>query len=92
MYKRQILGSNLFNTLAVVGLAGAIHPLQAEPAVLYRDMLVMAALTLALFVLARTRGGQSGRISRVSGALLVLSFVGYTVYLLLTTVGAQVAA
>ena len=88
----NILGSNLFNTLAVVGLAGAIHPLQAEPAVLYRDMLVMAALTLALFVLARTRGGQSGRISRVSGGLLVLSFVGYTVYLLLTTVGAQVAA
>jgi len=43
-------------------------------------------------VLARTRGGQSGRISRVSGGLLVLSFVGYTVYLLLTTVGAQVAA
>jgi len=88
----NILGSNLFNTLAVVGLAGAIHPLVAEPAILYRDMLVMGALTLALFVLARQRGGQAGRISRVSGSLLVLSFVGYTVYLLLTTVGAQAAA
>ena len=60
----NILGSNLFNTLAVVGLAGAIHPLAAEPEVLSRDLLVMGALTLALFVLARQRRGQPGQISR----------------------------
>jgi len=78
----NILGSNLFNTLAVVGLAGAIHPLAAEPEVLSRDLLVMGALTLALFVLARQRRGQPGQISRWSGAALLLTFVGYTLFLL----------
>ncbi|MBQ9578275.1 MAG: calcium/sodium antiporter, partial [Ottowia sp.] len=45
----NVIGSNLFNTLAVVGIAGAIAPLPVEPAVLQRDAVVMAALTLALF-------------------------------------------
>lgn len=81
----NILGSNLFNTLAVVGLAGAIHPLAAEPEVLSRDLLVMGALTLALFVLARQRRGQPGQISRWSGAALLLTFVGYTLFLLSTS-------
>ena len=47
----NILGSNLFNTLAVVGIAGTIHPLSVGPEVFNRDMLVMAALTLSLFVI-----------------------------------------
>jgi cation:H+ antiporter len=82
----NILGSNLFNTLAVVGLAGAIRPLTAEPEVLSRDLLVVGALTLALFVLARQRRGRPGQISRWSGAALLLTFVGYTVFLLTTSV------
>ena len=81
----NILGSNLFNTLAVVGLAGAIHPLAAEPEVLSRDLLVVGALTLALFVLARQRRGRPGQISRWSGAALLLTFVGYTLFLLSTS-------
>lgn len=83
----NILGSNLFNSLAVVGLAGAIHPLTTEPSVLTRDMTVMAALTVALFILGRTRGGQPGRISRVDGGVLVSAFVAYTLWLLYSTVG-----
>lgn len=84
----NILGSNLFNTLAVVGLASVIHPLTTEPALLYRDMVVMAGLTLALFVLGYGRNGQPGRIGRFGGGILVLSFVAYTAFLLYTTVGA----
>jgi cation:H+ antiporter len=37
----NILGSNLFNTLAVVGIAGTIHPFAVEPETLSRDMVVM---------------------------------------------------
>lgn len=33
----NVLGSNLFNTLAVIGIAGTIHPLAAKPEVLSRD-------------------------------------------------------
>ncbi len=57
----NILGSNLFNTLAVVGIAGIIHPIAAEPVILFRDMPVMGGLTLALFIIGYGfRGGRGG--------------------------------
>ncbi len=80
----NVIGSNLFNTLGVVGLAGVIHPMVAEPAVFTRDMLVMGALTLALFVFAYGFRGP-GRINRIEGGVLLASFVAYTTYLLSTT-------
>ncbi|MFH1137994.1 MAG: calcium/sodium antiporter [Pseudomonadota bacterium] len=85
----NVLGSNLFNTLAVVGLAGVIHPLRVPPEVLYRDCLVMGVLTLSLFVLGYGFGGRPGRITRVKGALLLSVFVGYTAFLAVTAFGAK---
>jgi cation:H+ antiporter len=79
----NVLGSNLFNTLAVVGLAGIIRPLDVGPEVFNRDILVMAALTVSLFVLGYGFRRQ-GRINRIEGALLLLSYVAYTTYLLST--------
>jgi len=80
----NVIGSNLFNTLAVVGLAGVIHPMAAEPEVFTRDMLVMGALTLALFFFAYGFRGP-GRINRIEGGLLLVAFASYTAYLLSTT-------
>lgn len=80
----NVLGSNLFNTLAVVGIAGTIHPIAAGPEVLNRDMLVMAALTLSLFILGFRFRGALGRINRIEGALLLACYAGYTLYLITT--------
>ena len=77
----NILGSNLFNTLAVVGIAGLIAPMSVAPEVLARDFPVMAALTLVLFVMCYGFRGP-GRINRFEGSALLLAFVAYTVYLL----------
>ncbi len=77
----NVLGSNLFNTLAVVGIAGVIHPMSVGPEVLSRDVAVMASLTLALFVMGYGFG-RIGRINRIEGAVLLISYVGYTVYLI----------
>lgn len=82
----NILGSNLFNTLAVVGIAGAIHPTRIQPEVLHRDILVMSLLTVSLFAIGY-RFKQPGRINRLEGALLLTSFVGYTTYLISTVLG-----
>ena len=76
----NILGSNLFNALAVVGIAGAIQPLAAGPEVFNRDILVMAGLTLSLFVIGYGFRGP-GRINRFEGALLMACYVGYTAFL-----------
>lgn len=82
----NVLGSNLFNTLAVVGIAGAIHPLAVGPDVFNRDMLVMAALTLSLFVIGYGFRGP-GRINRIEGLVLLVCYAGYTGYLISTVFG-----
>lgn len=77
----NIIGSNLFNTLAVVGLAGLIRPLAVAPEVLGRDIAVMGALTVSLFLICYGFRGP-GRVNRLEGAALLLAFVAYTGYLL----------
>ncbi|HED30680.1 MAG TPA: calcium/sodium antiporter, partial [Prosthecochloris aestuarii] len=79
----NVIGSNLFNTLAVVGLAGAIHPMSVGPEVFNRDILLMSALTLSLFVFGYGFRGP-GRINRVEGMLLLLCYAGYNAYLVST--------
>jgi cation:H+ antiporter len=85
----NILGSNLFNTLAVVGIAGTIQPLAVGPEVFNRDMLVMAALTLSLFVIGYGFRGP-GSINRIEGAVLLVCYVVYTAYLISTVFGQSV--
>jgi len=85
----NILGSNLFNTLAVVGIAGTIHPMAVGPEVFNRDMLVMATLTLSLFVIGYGFRGRPGRINRLEGAVLLACYLGYTAYLISTVFGRQ---
>ncbi|MEY3037901.1 MAG: hypothetical protein RL143_468 [Pseudomonadota bacterium] len=79
----NVIGSNLFNTLAVVGIAGVIQPLALEPEALYRDWTVMGMLTLSLFILGFGVLGRR-RINRFEGGLLVASYAGYSGYLLYT--------
>ncbi|WP_336248661.1 calcium/sodium antiporter [Stomatohabitans albus] len=82
----NVLGSNLFNTLAVVGLAGSISPLQVSPEVLVRDIGAMTVLTLTLFIFGYGfRGAGTGRINRIEGAILLCAYVAYTSYLIMTT-------
>lgn len=82
----NILGSNLFNTLAVVGIAGVISPAVAPAEILYRDLLVVGLMTVALFFVCYGFKGN-GIINRVEGALLVTAYVGYTVWLVLGIAG-----
>ncbi len=77
----NVIGSNLFNTLAVVGLAGSVRPLPVPPEALSRDIPLMAGLTLALFVIGYGFRGRPGRINRIEGAFLVITFCAYTAYL-----------
>ena len=78
----NIIGSNLFNTLAVVGLAATISPMdEIEKAVTYRDMPLMTALTVALIVLGfRCKG--DGRLNRIAGAILLAIYAGYLALLI----------
>lgn len=82
----NVLGSNLFNTLAVVGIAGTIRPMTVAREVFSRDILVMAVLTLTLFAIGYGFGGP-GRINRFEGAALLTGYMGYTAYLVTSVFG-----
>lgn len=79
----NVLGSNLFNTLAVVGIAGVISPMEVSSELISRDISVMIGLTLSLFVFAYGFKAK-GRVNRVEGAVLMAVYAGYTFYLLST--------
>ncbi|RUO29977.1 calcium/sodium antiporter [Aliidiomarina sedimenti] len=76
----NILGSNVFNTLAVVGIAGAITPIEFDYDVFTRDWATMMVLTAVLLIFGLGRGGK-GRINRVEGAVLLLLYIAYMVWL-----------
>ncbi|MCP5152143.1 MAG: calcium/sodium antiporter [Ectothiorhodospiraceae bacterium] len=72
----NVIGSNMFNLLPVLGIAGLVHPGTLDPSVTGRDFPVMVVLTVALFMMAFSRRGPN-RIERWEGAALLLAFAGY---------------
>lgn len=83
----NVVGSNMFNLLAVIGIAGVIAPMQSVAAeVLSRDWPTMMAMTIALFVMAYGFRGE-GRINRVEGLLLLTSYGAYNAYLVISLTG-----
>ena len=79
----NVVGSNMFNTLAVMGIPGLIYPATLDSGVLERDLPVAFALTIALVIMAYGLNGH-GRINRIEGAILLCCFVGYQVLLYFT--------
>ncbi len=76
----NIIGSNMYNLLAVLGVPALISPAVLPEEVLMRDYPVMIVLTIGLFAAAYGFRG-AGRINRVEGGLLLASFCGYQVLL-----------
>lgn len=77
----NIIGSNMFNLLVVVGIAGAVAPMRVDPAVLHRDWVVMTGLTVILLPMC-LGFRKPGRINRLEGAVLLLVYLVYTGFLI----------
>lgn len=89
----NIIGSNVFNTLVVVGLAAVIAPIKAaDPEVMARDVPIMTGLTLLLFLIClpfwKSKKKRSSRkkderfgFGRIGGALFLSLYVAYLVLL-----------
>ncbi|KKC99945.1 MULTISPECIES: calcium/sodium antiporter [Photobacterium] len=75
----NIIGSNVFNILAVMGLPGLLNPSVISPLAMGRDFYVMLGLSLLLVLMAL---GKRRRINRLEGLILILCFVAYQSYLL----------
>ncbi len=73
----NIIGSNMFNLLAVIGIAGLVAPIEhLDRDILTRDLPAVVVFTLALFILGFGFRSQ-GRISRPKGGMLLLEFAIY---------------
>lgn len=76
----NIIGSNIFNILAVLGVGALINPSLIDPQAASRDTMVMIAATLALLFMAMGFN-RTKRINRVHGGLLLAGFVVYQIVL-----------
>jgi len=81
----NVVGSNIFNLLAVVGIATVIKPATLAPSVLSLHIFVMVAFTLVLFAMTYEYDGK-GRINRLEGGSLLVAFFAYFGYVILRNV------
>ncbi|MEO9530903.1 calcium/sodium antiporter [Roseibium sp.] len=79
----NILGSNLFNILGILGLTAAMTPLRVPPEMMRLDIWVLLAATVILLVFAMT----GRRLCRLEGALMLLAYGGYTTAILALALG-----
>jgi cation:H+ antiporter len=77
----NIIGSNIFNLLAVVGVAGLVHPDALDPSVLRVHYPLMFMFTLALLPIAYNPFGKRG-FGRATGIILLAAFIAYQAVLL----------
>jgi cation:H+ antiporter len=73
----NIIGSNIFNILALLGLAALLLPLAVNSQLLRLDVPVMLAASIGVYLLA-----QDGNISRIDGFVLLAAMLAYTAYLI----------
>ncbi|TFH91527.1 calcium/sodium antiporter [Vibrio ouci] len=76
----NIIGSNVFNILAVMGIPGILNPSILSEYAMGRDFWVMLGVSLLLVAMAL---GKSRSINRYEGAALFCCFIGYQAYLIM---------
>lgn len=73
----NVIGSNLFNILLILGVSAAIHPIATLPTALV-DCSVLIVLSIVFYLPAR-----KGKLGRAPGALMALCYAAYMGYLIL---------
>ncbi|MCK6683764.1 MAG: calcium/sodium antiporter [Thermoanaerobaculia bacterium] len=71
----NVVGSNIFNVLFILGLSALVAPLLVERQLMRRDVPIMIGTSLLLPLLA-----LDGRVGRLDGAILFCGIVAYTAY------------
>ena len=79
----NVVGSNIFNTLAVMSIPGLIYPSTLDAGVLTRDVPVVFMLTIGLIIMSYGFRGP-GRVKRFEGAVLLCCFAAYQALLYYT--------
>ncbi len=78
----NVIGSNIFNTIFVLGISGTINPLTANGTLLV-DILVMAGVTILVFIFALWKG----KVTKWMGGTMLGLYVLFLIFMILRTVG-----
>ena len=80
----NVLGSNIFNTLMVLGLTSIIMPIVIKKTTVFKDYIVNILVTISLLVLTfgRTLFNKEPGLSRISGIILLIGCIAFTIYLI----------
>lgn len=70
----NVVGSNIFNLLVVIGACAAIRAFDADPAILKRDLPINVVISVVLLVFI-----ANGKISRIEGVILLAAMIVYLV-------------
>jgi cation:H+ antiporter len=76
----NVIGSNIFNLLIVIGLPGMITQVDISRGILEFDYALMFGLTVAMSIMAWGSKGKPGEITRLEGSILLSCFIGYQAY------------
>lgn len=73
----NVIGSNLFNIMFVLGISSFINPIAVHP-IVFVDMLVMLIVTIIAYIFAFTKK----KIGKVEGAILTATYIGYMIFVI----------
>lgn len=77
----NVIGSNIFNTIFVLGISSVINPLGTTNNQLFVELLVMLAATIGVFAVAKT-----GKMGKKTGICLLAAYSLFVVYLIVRTI------
>ncbi|MCP4663423.1 MAG: calcium/sodium antiporter [bacterium] len=73
----NVVGSNIFNLLMILGITSLVHPINVTPAAMQLDFWVMLGISVVVLIFLATKR----RLVRIEGAILLLVYLVYTVFL-----------
>lgn len=74
----NVVGSNLFNILFVLGISSVIHNIQIHP-IVFIDMIVMILVSVIVYIFAITKKS----VNRAEGIVLTLIYIAYLVFIII---------
>lgn len=79
----NVLGSNIFNTCLIIGVAGMIYPLAVQRATVRQELPFSVLIVVLMFILANDQliRGAENYISHIDGLILLLLFGGFLYYI-----------
>lgn len=91
----EVLGSNTFDLLLVVGIMGIVRPLRVSDTMRYQDLPILLIASVALWVAGDSvlfDGAPHNIVNRSSGVMLIIIFIFYLWFMILTSGKEKVTA